>query len=62
MIMDDGCNHLPTDAAEQVDAERRSALLTMAKVMTYVPPVVATFAMGGLSVREAHAYVTNATD
>ncbi|MDR3466120.1 MAG: hypothetical protein P4M07_09265 [Xanthobacteraceae bacterium] len=41
------------------DAERRSALLAMAKGLVYVPPVVATFAMGGLSARAAAAYVTN---
>jgi len=45
--------------AEPVDGERRSALLAMAKGLAYVPPAVATFAMAGLSVREAHAYVTN---
>jgi hypothetical protein len=60
--MDDGSFNLPADAVEQVDAARRSALVAMAKGMAYVPPLVATFAMGGLSVREAHAYVTNATD
>lgn len=43
----------------EVDEARRSAMLTMAKVMAYVPPAVATFAMGGLSIREAHAYVVN---
>jgi len=42
-----------------VDGERRSALLAMAKGLAYVPPAVATFAMAGLSVREAHAYVAN---
>jgi len=47
------------DAIEPVDAQRRAALIAMGQVMKYVPPAVATFAMGGLSVREAHAYVTN---
>jgi hypothetical protein len=48
-------------APETIDTERRAALLSMAKMMAYVPPVVATFAMGGLSVREAHAYFINQT-
>lgn len=43
----------------EIDDARRSAMLTMAKVMAYVPPAVATFAMGGLSIREAHAYAPN---
>jgi hypothetical protein len=41
------------------DLERREAMFTMGKIMAYVPPVVATFAMGGLSIREAHAYGEN---
>ncbi len=45
-----------TGTTEQVDEKRRSAVLTMANVLTYAPPVIATFAMGGMSVREAHAY------
>ncbi|MGO9361823.1 MAG: hypothetical protein ACLP1D_29760 [Xanthobacteraceae bacterium] len=44
---------------EPVDGERRSALLAMAKGLAYVPPMVATFAMGGLSARAAPAYVAN---
>jgi hypothetical protein len=47
------------DQAESVDEKRRSAIFTMAKVMTYAAPVVTTFAMGGMSIREAHAYGTN---
>jgi hypothetical protein len=47
--------------ASEVDEQRRTALVAMAKVMTYVPPAVATFAMGGLTVREAHAYALNLT-
>ncbi|MDR3466119.1 MAG: hypothetical protein P4M07_09260 [Xanthobacteraceae bacterium] len=50
-----------TNGEQRVDAERRSALIAMARGMAYVPPVVATFAMGGLSPRAAHAYVTNIT-
>jgi len=46
-------------AADQVDAQRRAALFSMAGSLSYVPPVIASFAAGGLSVREAHAYVTN---
>ncbi|MGO9361822.1 MAG: hypothetical protein ACLP1D_29755 [Xanthobacteraceae bacterium] len=46
-------------AAEPVDGERRSALLAMAKGLAYVPPMVATFAMGGMSARATTAYVTN---
>jgi hypothetical protein len=48
-----------TDGDQQVDAQRRSALLAMAKVMAYVPPAVATFAMGGLSARAAGCYSVN---
>ena len=47
------------DEAGQVDEKRRAAIFTMAKVMTYAAPIVTTFAMGGMSIREAHAYVTN---
>jgi hypothetical protein len=54
--MADGADQKGTTA---VDDQRRAALIAMARVMTYVPPAVATFAMGGLTVREAHAYVTN---
>jgi hypothetical protein len=50
------------DLIESVDEKRRAAIFTMAKVMTYAAPVVTTFAMGGLSVREAHAYGTNVTE
>ena len=46
---------------EPVDGERRSALLAMAKGLAYVPPVVATFAMGGLSAHAAHCYSVNCT-
>jgi len=52
--IEDGC-----DGAGQVDEKRRAAVFTMAKVMTYAAPIVTTFAMGGMSIREAHAYVTN---
>jgi len=48
-----------TAATDQVDEQRRAAVFTMANMMAYVPPVVATFAMGGLSIREAHAYGAN---
>lgn len=47
------------EAVEKVDEQRRAAMFTMANAMAYVPPVVATFAMGGMSVREAHAYSSN---
>jgi hypothetical protein len=47
------------DRIEPVDEKRRAAIFTMAKVMTYAAPVVTTFAMGGMSIREAHAYGTN---
>lgn len=53
-------NH--NDATKQVDEKRRSALLGMGKAMAYVPPLVATFAMGGMSIREAHAYTVNQTN
>ena len=44
------------DALGQVDGSRRAALVSMVTKAAFVAPVVATFAMGGLSVREAHAY------
>jgi hypothetical protein len=47
------------DVAGSVDEKRRAAILTMAKAMTYAAPIVTTFAMSGLSIREAHAYVGN---
>jgi len=50
------------DPIESVDEKRRAAIFTMAKVMKYAAPVVTTFAMGGMSVREAHAYGTNITN
>jgi len=50
------------DQAEPVDEKRRAAVFTMAKVATYAAPIVTTFAMGGMSVREAHAYVTNLSE
>ena len=49
------------DGAGEVDEKRRAAVFTMGKVMTYTAPIVATFAMGGMSIREAHAYGTNIT-
>jgi hypothetical protein len=48
-------------ASDQVDEQRRSAMCTMAGVLSYVPPAVATFAMSGMSIREAHAYASNST-
>ena len=53
-------DNIRPEAVDQVDEERRSALFAMAKAMAYIPPIVATFAMGGLSIREAHAYGPNA--
>jgi hypothetical protein len=47
------------DLIEPVDEKRRAAFFTMAKVATYAVPIVTTFAMGGMSIREAHAYGTN---
>jgi hypothetical protein len=41
--------------AQPVDEKRRAAIFTMANAMAYVPPIVTTFAMGGMSIREAHA-------
>jgi hypothetical protein len=48
-------------ATEPVDAARRSALLAMAKGLAYVPPMVATFAMGGRSAHAIHCYSVNCT-
>jgi hypothetical protein len=50
------------NGAGEVDERRRAALVSLGKVMAYVPPAVVTFSMTGLSVREAHAYVTNITN
>lgn len=47
------------DTGTSVDERRRSALIAMAKGLAYVPPAVATFAMGGLPARAVPAYVTN---
>jgi hypothetical protein len=47
--------------SEPIDAKRRAAIFTMGNAMTYAAPMVATFAMGGMSVREAHAYAVNQT-
>ncbi len=44
---------------ENVDPERRSALRAMIVRTAFVAPVVASFAMSGLSINEAHAYVSN---
>ncbi|MGP8124181.1 MAG: hypothetical protein ACLP8B_27135 [Xanthobacteraceae bacterium] len=57
--MDNDSGDRRLGVTEPVDGERRSALLAMAKGLAYVPPVVATFAMGGMSARAATAYVTN---
>jgi hypothetical protein len=46
---------------ESVDESRRDAIRNMLIKTAFVAPVVATFAMGGLSVREAHAYGSNLT-
>jgi hypothetical protein len=48
-------------AIESVDVERRAALREMLTRTAFVAPVVATFAMTGLSVHEAHAYSSNTT-
>jgi len=48
-----------SDQVESVDEKRRAAIFTMAKVMKYAAPIVTTFAMGGMSIRDAHAYVVN---
>jgi len=46
-------------ALEEVDIERRGAMREMLKRTAFVVPVVASFAITGLSVHEAHAYVSN---
>ena len=48
------------DALETVDAKKRSTLKRMA-TMSFVVPVVASFAMDGLTVGSALAYDPNAT-
>ena len=44
---------------ESVDESRRDAIRNMLIKTAFAVPVVATFARGGLSVREAHAYGGN---
>jgi len=44
---------------ESVDENRRDAIRNMLIKTAFAAPVVATFAMGGLSVREALAYCSN---
>ena len=46
-------------ALDGVDPSRRDALRKMITKTVFVAPVVATFAMSGLSIREAHAYSSN---
>ena len=48
-------------ALDGVDMERRAALREMVKRTAFVAPVVASFAITGLSVHEAHAYASNVT-
>jgi len=48
--------------ADPVDQRRRAAMFGMARTLSYAAPVVASFAVGGLSIREAHAYGTNITE
>lgn len=44
---------------EEVDVERRAALRDILVKTAFAAPVVATFAMGGLSIQQAHAYGSN---
>jgi len=46
-------------AIESVDVSRRAAIRDMLIKTSFAAPVVATFAMGGLAPREAHAYAVN---
>jgi len=54
-MSDDKIDH----ALEGVEPTRRDALRTMITKTAFVAPIVATFAMSGLSIHEAHAYATN---
>jgi len=47
------------DGSESIDAKRRAAIFTMGNAITYAAPLVATFAMSGMSIREAYAYGVN---
>jgi hypothetical protein len=53
-------HQIKSDLLERVDETKRSSIRNMAK-LAFVVPVVATFAMSGLKVNEAHAssYVSN---
>jgi hypothetical protein len=58
--MVDGLSEREIDSVlESVDEGRREAIRSMFIKTAFAAPVVATFAMGGLSVREAHAYGGN---
>lgn len=57
--MSDDARYGTRSTAAAVDVQRRSALLAMAKALAYVPPAMATFAMGGMSARAVGSYVTN---
>ncbi len=46
---------------ENVAIDRRTALRNILVKTAFAAPIVATFAMGGLSVHEAHAYSSNIT-
>ena len=43
----------------RVEPTRREAIRNLLLRSAFAAPVVASFAMGGLSIREAHAYGSN---
>ena len=51
---------ISTDLIERIDESKRSSIGKMTK-LAFAVPIVASFAMGGLRVNEAHAqsYVSN---
>jgi len=53
-------HQINSELLERVDETKRSSIRTMAK-LGFAVPLVATFAMSGLKVNEAHAsnYVSN---
>jgi len=61
MINDDqvGGADVPPELLAQVDEAKRSSLRKLVLGTVYAVPAIASFALSGLSVTEAHAYIVN---
>lgn len=55
-MAEEQCN---TEVLDCVDESKRSALQKLLIGTAYAVPAIASFSLTGLSVNEAHAYVTN---